>query len=116
LRSYREGINVATVTASSFTANLAGNNIFDLTLQNANVGITFSNAPASGNAFPITLILRQPSATANVVYYPNTVNWSSGEAAVLSSGIANKLDIVSLLTVDGGTIFFAAHSMANVSY
>jgi hypothetical protein len=116
LFGYFERINTATVTASTFTANLAGNNIFDLTLQNANVAITFINAPDSGNAFPITLVLRQPSTAANVVNYSNTVYWSNAEVPTLASGIANKLDIVSILTFNGGSTYFGAHSMANVSY
>ena len=116
LFGYTERVNSATVTGSSFTANLAGNNIFDLTLQNANVAITFINAASSGNSTPITLVLRQPSVTANVVYFANTVNWSNAEVPVLASGIANKLDIITLVTFNNGTSYFGGHSFANVSY
>ena len=98
------------------TADLSGNNIFDYTLQAATVAITFTNAPASGNAFPITLILRQPGTAANLVTFANTVNWSSAEVPTLASGIASRLDIISIITVDGGSVFFGAHSMANVAY
>jgi hypothetical protein len=59
-------------------------------------------------------LLRQSSTAGNTVTYANTVRWSNGEEPVLASGIANKLDVVTLLTVDGGNTFFGSHAMANV--
>ena len=116
LKAYREGINTRTITGSTVTADLSGNNIFDFTLQAATVTITFTNAAASGNSHPVTLLLRQPGTAGNTVAYANTVNWSNAEEPTLASGIASRLDIISLVTVDGGTTFFASHSMANVAY
>lgn len=110
-----EGVNTnISVTQATYTANLSGNNVFDLTLKNANVAITFINSPTTGNSVSATVLLRQPSITANGFTISNTVKWSNGEIPVLSSGIANKLDILTFISVDGGTTFYGAHAMANI--
>jgi hypothetical protein len=112
-RGYSENVISQTVSSGSYTANLSLTNIFDLTLQ-SNVTITFSDAPPSGTAIPVTLILRQPSTDGNTVTYSNTVYWSNAEEPVLSSGIAGKLDVITLYSVDGGSIFYGGHALANV--
>jgi hypothetical protein len=107
----------ATVTSGTYTANLENSNIFDLTLSRVagtSTALTFEKAPLSGNLFSVTLLLRQSSTAGNTVTYANTVKWSNGEEPVLASGISGKLDVVTLLTVDGGTTFFGSHAMANV--
>lgn len=112
--TFQEKITTATLTASTYTGNLIDSNVFDLTARFSSTAITFTNAPASGTSFGITLIIRQPGTAANVVTFANTVYWSNGEVPTLSSGIANKADIISLITVNGGSTFFGAHAMANV--
>jgi hypothetical protein len=113
LQGYRETSAPFTITGP-FALNLFNSNIFDLTLEVGSYALTFANAPSPGVAQSITVILRQPSTTGNVVTYANTVKWSNGEVPVLSSGIANKLDILTFITVDGGITFYGAHAMANV--
>jgi hypothetical protein len=112
--TFQERITTATLTASTYTGNLTGSNVFDLTARFSSTAITFTNAPISGNSFGITLIIRQPGTAANTVTFANTVYWSNGEVPTLSSGIANKADIITLMTVNGGSTFFGAHAMANV--
>ena len=112
--TFQEKITTATLTASTYTGNLINSNVFDLTARFSSTAITFTNAPVSGNSFGVTLIIRQPGTAANVVTFANTVYWSNGEVPTLSSGIANKADIISLITVNGGSTFFGAHAMANV--
>jgi hypothetical protein len=117
LFGYYEKSNSATVTGGSFTADLSGNNVFDLTLSRSGgstTTITFTNAPASGNLVSATLILRQSSTSGNTVTFANTVYWSNAEEPVLASGIANKLDTITLFTVNGGTTYYGAHALANV--
>jgi type IV secretory pathway VirB2 component (pilin) len=89
--------------------------VFDLTLQSSATTITLTNVATSGTSKAATIILRQPSATGNTVSFANTINWTNAEVPVLASGIAKKLDIITIVAV-GGQIFFGAHSMANVTY
>lgn len=113
LVSIREGVTYVNATATPYVANLANTNIFDIIVCVANLTVTFANAPANANAMPVTLILHQPATTANGFTMSNTVKWSNAEIPVLSSGIANKTDIVTFMTLDGGTNFYGAHAMAN---
>ena len=113
LVSVREGITTINALSSPYTANLANTNIFDITDSVANLTITFANAPASGNSYAVTLLIHQPSITANGFTMSNTVKWSNGEIPVLASGTAGKVDILTFITVDGGTTFYGAHAMAN---
>jgi len=117
LQGYAEGMVTATVTSGTYTANLAHSNIFDLTLARVagtSTALTFEKAPVTGNLFSVTLIVRQSAAAGNTLSYANTVKWSNGEEPVLASGTSGKLDVITLLTVDGGTTFFGSHAMANV--
>jgi len=114
LVSIREGVTYVNATSTPYVANLANTNIFDITVCVANLAITFANAAANANAMPVTLILHQPSTAANGFNMSNTVKWSNGEVPVLASGLANKADIITFMTIDGGTTFYGAHSMANV--
>lgn len=115
LKAYTEAISntVVSGTTNTYTADLTVTNIHYITLSNANVRITFTNVPAANIAQPVTLILRQPGTAANVVNFANTIHWSNGEVPVLSSGIANKQDVLTFISV-GGNIFFGAHALANV--
>ena len=117
LQGYSEGVVTATVTSGTYTANLENSNIFDLTLSRiagSSTTLTFEKAPLSGNLISVTLILRQSAAAGNTLSYANTVRWSNGEEPVLASGIANKLDTITLFSVDGGTTFYGSRAMANV--
>jgi hypothetical protein len=117
LQGYSEGVITSTITSGTYTANLEASNIFDLTLARiagSSTTLTFEKAPLTGNLFSVTLIVRQSSAAGNTLSYANTVKWSNGEEPVLATGTSGKLDVITLLTVDGGTTFFGSHAMANV--
>lgn len=111
-----ETVTTNAAATGSVTIDLAVTNVHDLTLTGAITTLTISNAPAAGKAQSVTLILRQgTAATSYSVAWPASFNWSSAEAPTLCTG-ANKLDVITFITVDGGTKYFAAHAMANVSY
>jgi hypothetical protein len=117
LQGYSEGVVTSTITSGTYSANLEYSNIFDLTLSRiagSSTTLTFERAPLSGNLMSVTLIVRQSSSSGNTLSFANTVKWSNGEEPVLSSGISGKLDVLTLMTVDGGTTFFGSHAMANV--
>jgi hypothetical protein len=68
-----------------------------------NVTFTFTGATA-GKASSLTLILVQDGTGSRLVTWPASVKWDGG-APVLSTG-ANKVDIVTFLSVDGGTTWY----------
>lgn len=94
------------------TLNLAAGNVHRVRLT-GNVTFTFSGA-TSGKACSLTLILVQDATGSRTITWPASVDWEAAAAPVLSTG-ANAVDILTFITVDGGTIwygFFAGKGMA----
>lgn len=103
-KSYTELNNTATATAST-TIDCSLGNIFTVTMSASITTLAFSNIPASGRAYNMTLILKQDATGGRSITWPASVKWPSATAPTLSG--ANKTDIVTLLTTDGGTIWYA---------
>lgn len=82
--------------------DMAQFNVVDLTLT-ANCTPAFSNA-VSGKACSVTLILRQDATGSRTLTLPTT-KWSGGTAFAVSTA-ASAIDIVTLMTVNGGTSYF----------
>ena len=94
-----------TISAGALALDCALGNVFHVSLNASVTSLTFSNIPASGSAFGLTLILSM-TGTAYTVTWPASVKWPSGTAPILTSTNL-KSDIIVLTTVDGGTVWFA---------
>jgi len=94
-----------TISAGVLALNCALGNVFAVSLNAAVTSLTFSNIPASGSAFGLTLILAM-TGTAYTITWPASVKWPSGTAPTLTSTNL-KSDIIILTTVDGGAVWFA---------
>jgi len=114
LQRYTEHVTANTTVGSTYTIDLSTANIFDLTLT-ANVTFSVSNPPSSGTAQGATLILRQDATGSRTVTFPASFKTTDGIAAnsAISTG-ANKIDVFTIVTVDGGTVYLASQAMANV--
>ena len=114
LQRYTEAVTVNTAIGSTYTIDLSTANIFDLTLT-ANVTFSVTNPPSSGTAQGATLLLRQDATGGRKVTFPSSFKWTDGDNAntYISTG-ANKIDVISIFTVDGGTVYLASQGMANV--
>lgn len=112
LRAYREYLTNTTITGNT-TIDLGLSNYYRLRLA-ANANLTFSNAALAGNVSTVTLVLVQSANGGNVVTFTNTVNWSDSQTPVLTT-TANKLDVLQIVTMDGGVRFIGGQSFANVS-
>jgi hypothetical protein len=94
------------------TLNAAGGNVFAVSL-NANIStLSFSNIPASGEAYGLTLIFTA-DGTARTVTWPAAVKWPGGSAPTMTS-TNGKRDIFVLFTHDAGTTWFAFKSGQNL--
>jgi hypothetical protein len=111
-KGYTEAVTTATVSAATHNIDTSLSNIFDLTLEN-NVTFTFTNPPVSGVSRPVTIILRQDSVGSRTATFTNAL-YTDGQLPVLSTG-ANDIDVLTFLTVNGGTSWFGTFAMANVS-
>jgi hypothetical protein len=113
LQAYNETVTtVGTVSTSTYNINLSLSNIFDITLG-TNVTFTFTNAPSSGIAKNVTIILRQDGSGNRTASFTNA-KYTDGTAPILSTG-ANQIDVLTFFTVNGGSFWFGTFAMANVS-
>lgn len=94
----------ATSTAST-TVDLGAGTVQLLTLGVANTTIALTGA-TSGIPASISLYLKQDATGARLVTWPASVKWPGGIAPTLSAG-ANEVDLVTLETLDGGTVWYA---------
>jgi hypothetical protein len=90
---------VATSGASQ-SISVASYGVVDLTLT-ANCALTLTGATA-GTAWSITFILRQDGTGSRTVTWPSGTDWAAATAPTLTT-TASGVDVVTLLTVDGGT-------------
>lgn len=104
LTDYAEGFH-GPASAATVDLDLAQPaNVFDVTMDQ-DTTLTFSNPPASGRAGSFTLILRQDGTGGWTATFPGGVDWEAGTPPTLSNAI-DQIDILSFITVDGGTIWF----------
>lgn len=96
-------------SGSSLTVDIANGAVQDITLT-ANCTISLTS-PAAGDAWGLTLLLRQDASGGRTVTWPGSVTWIGGVAPVLHSG-ASTFDFVTLITVDGGTTWYGAQAVS----
>lgn len=100
---YAEAFTVPTPVAS-ITLDLETGNVFDVT-RDQNTTLVFDNPPVSGKAGSFTLILRQDGTGGWTTTMPASVIWEGASEPIFST-TANTVDILSFLTVDGGTTWY----------
>lgn len=111
-KGYREGV-VAIGSVSGVTSlDLSLGNIFTITLNASGIAFTFTNPPASGTACYITLIITQGTGGSKTFGSIANARWTDSVAPVLTT-TAGKVDMLSLVTVDGGSNYFGSFSGAN---
>ena len=102
-KDYGETAVTNATSGATETLDLESGNVFDLTLT-ANCTLTFSNPPASGTSGSFTLILRQDGTGSRLATWPGSVDWASATAPTLTTDAA-AVDVLTFMTVDGGTIW-----------
>lgn len=103
-----EAVQSVTAVASTTIDLALGQNIQLAQAVNITT-LAFSNAPAG--AFVVTIRrTKDASGTARTIAWPASVNWAGGAAPTLTS-TASAVDVISLLTIDGGTTYDGAYSL-----
>lgn len=105
LKAYSEE-EVANNVSGAIVVNYALANVHSLTLTDNVTDVAVTNAPASGDAGSITLILKQDATGGRTIAFGSEFKWPGGVAPVLSTG-ANAIDMVTAVTTDGGTTWLA---------
>lgn len=93
------GVLTVAATGTAETLDTAAYTIFELTLDD---DCTLTLGAPDTTVRQVLLYLRQDGSGGHVITYPGAVLWVGGSDHVLTSA-ASALDIVSLVTIDGGT-------------
>ena len=103
--SYNETYAAVTSTTNATTVNCEAGNTFSHTLTE-NTTFTFSNPPASGTAYSMSIeIIQDASASGFTVTWPASVDFPAATAPTLTAD-ANAVDVFVFTTRDGGTTWY----------
>jgi len=101
-KSYTEEmVTISSAAATTVNCRLGNNFAFTLT---ANTGLSVQNVPVTGRLYNMTLFITQ-GATPFSITWPVAVKWPGAIAPTLSS-TSGKIDIITLVTYDGGVNWF----------
>jgi hypothetical protein len=93
------------ISGGTLTLNCAVGNVFAVALNASVTTLSFTNVPASGKAYALTLSLTA-NGTAYTITWGAAVKWPGGTAPTLTS-TNGKVDTFVLYTYDGGTTWYA---------
>ena len=103
--SYNETYAAVTSTTNATTVNCEAGNTFSPTLTE-NTTFTFSNPPASGTAYTMSIeIIQDAGASGFTVTWPTSVDWPAGAAPALTATASAK-DVFVFTTRDSGTTWY----------
>lgn len=104
-KSYNETYAAVTSSSNATTVNCEAGNTFMHTLTE-NTTFTFSNPPASGTAYTMTIeIIQDSGANGYTVTWPSSVDWPTATAPTLTA-TASAVDVFVFTTRDGGTTWY----------
>jgi hypothetical protein len=103
--SYNETYVDVTSSSNATTVDCEAGNSFSHTLTE-NTTFTFSNPPASGTAYTMSIeIIQDASASGFTVTWPASVDWPEAETPTLTA-TASAVDVFVFSTRDGGTTWY----------
>jgi hypothetical protein len=103
--SYNETYAAVTSSSNATTVDCEAGNSFSHTLTE-NTTFTFSNPPASGTAYTMSIeIIQDASASGYTVTWPTSVDWPAATAPTITS-TASAVDVFVFTTRDGGTTWY----------
>jgi len=103
--SYNESYVAVTSSGAATTVNCETGNTFSHTLTE-NTTVTFSNPPATGTAYSMSVeIIQDAGASGYTVTWPTSVDWPAATAPTLTA-TASAVDVFVFTTRDGGTTWY----------
>lgn len=104
---YVETKTAPAISSNAVTINLSNGTHFQVTVNATLSTITFTNPPPTGYASTFTLALTQDgSGGHSIAGWPASVKWPAGSVPTFTT-TASKTDLVSFVTYDGGTTWWA---------
>jgi hypothetical protein len=103
--SYNETYVAVTSTTNATTVDCEAGNTFSHTLTE-NTTFTFSNPPATGTGYTMTIeIVQDAGASGYIVTWPTSVDFPAATAPTLTA-TASAVDVFVFTTRDGGTNWY----------
>lgn len=103
IEGYRQKLTTINPATGLVNLDLRGSNDFALTLT-GNVTLNPINIPGSSRV-DVTLYLTQDGTGGHTITFPGGTIFDGGTIPTLSTG-AGEIDVVQLVTLDGGTTWF----------
>lgn len=94
-----------TISTGTLTLDCSAGNVFVVALDANITTLAFSNVPATGNSYSLTLVLTADGTPRTVTWGASVAKWPGGTAPTLTSTNA-KSDFFVLTTWDGGTTWY----------
>ena len=104
LGDYGENTSIDATFTGAETVDFEDGPVFTQTLTGNVSSMTISNVPASGTAGWITFFLIQGSGPFTIAWPTGTL-WPGAVEPTLSAG-SGDIDVITLMTKDGGTSFY----------
>ena len=102
LKDYGETVNaIGSTGGGTQDIDLTAGNVVSATVDTSTNTFTFSNPSATSKGCSFTLILTNGGS--QTVNWPTAVDWAGGTAPTLTT---SGVDVLTFLTVDGGTIWY----------
>ena len=114
MKDYSETVQAVSSSSGAATIDFESGNVITTTLTENITTLTLSNPPSTGNAGSATVIITQGGSGAYTITWPASVKWAGGSAPTLSTGVGD-IDIIGLLTTDGGTTYYGFNGGINFS-
>ena len=114
IKNYTETL-VSVAAATTTTLDVSLGNVFAISQAAAITTLTITNIPTTGTVCSITIIrTHDATATTYGITWPAAFKWASATAPTLTQ-TANSVDIISAVTRDGGTTWYAFAAGLNMS-
>lgn len=107
LRDYAEKMTVNASASGALSLSYAASNHYKLTLTGDVTSLAITSPPASGRTGFFTMEIIQDATGGRTFAFPSSFVWSGDASAPTITSTANKKDIVTLRTSNGGVTWDA---------
>lgn len=104
IKDYAETLKTDTSSSNVWTVDFTDGNHHEIVLTENVTTLTLSNPPATGKVGMVVLYIEQNGTGGFTVAFPSKVKFAGGIAPTITT-TANRTDIVTLITRDGGTTY-----------
>lgn len=110
LKNSKEAKQVNANATGALSIDYSQGSVYDMTQTGNITSFAVTNVPSNG-ACVLTIIRRKSNTTAYSITWGASVKWDGGVAPALGV-VTTKVEVITLMTVDGGTTWFGGYMQA----